>query len=114
MLTDKNPNGRRARELFGAAAPLFAPGTDLVLAWGEGFDPAKLPSGASLVAVGSFADAAAARADVFLPVSTQLERDGHYTNFAGVVSPFRACFPRPAGVADAEALFGLLAGEDAA
>ena len=111
---DKNPNGRRARELFGAAAPSLAPGSDLVLAWGEGFDPAQLPAGAKLVAIGSFADAAHARADVFLPVSTQLERDGHYTNFAGVVSAFRACFPRPAGVADAEALFGLLAGEDAA
>lgn len=106
---DKNPNGRRARELFGVAAPAFAAGTDLVLAWGEGFDPVELPPGAKLLVVGSFADAATERADVFLPVSTQLERDGHYTNFAGIVSRFSACFPRPPGVADAETLFGLLA-----
>jgi NADH-quinone oxidoreductase subunit G len=111
---DKNPNGRRARELFGDAAPVFAPGTDLVLAWGEGFDPALLPAGAALIAVGSFADATTDRADVLLPVSTQLERGGRYTNFEGVVSRFSACFPRPPGVADAEALFGLLAAEDAA
>ncbi|MCU0975786.1 MAG: 2Fe-2S iron-sulfur cluster-binding protein [Steroidobacteraceae bacterium] len=109
----KNPNSRRARELFGDAAPSFAPGTDLVLCWGEGFDPALLPAGAKLIVIGSFFDAATDRADVLLPASTQLERDGHYTNFEGVVSAFAACFPRPAGVADAEALFGLLAGEDA-
>ena len=110
----KNPNGRRARELFGDALPAFAPGTDLVLAWGEGFDPAQLPAGTKLIVLGSFADAATDRADAFLPVSTQLERDGHYTNFEGVVTGFAACFPRPPGVADAEALFGLLAAEGAA
>ncbi len=111
---DKNPNGRRARELFGAASPSFPPGTDLVLDWGEGTDPGALPAGAKLVSVASFAAASHARADVLLPVSTQLERDGHYTNFEGVVSAFEACFPRPAGVADAEALFAQLAARDAA
>jgi hypothetical protein len=39
----------------------------------------------------------------------QTERSGHYTNFAGVVSGFDACFAKPAGVADAEALFAALA-----
>ena len=39
----------------------------------------------------------------------QTERSGHYTNFAGVVSPFEACFAKPRGVADAEALFAALA-----
>ena len=48
-------------------------------------------------------------ADVFLPISVQTERSGHYTNFAGVVSRFEACFEKPAGVADAEALFAALA-----
>jgi NADH-quinone oxidoreductase subunit G len=111
---DKNPNGPCARELFGDAAPAFAPGTDLVLCWGEGFDPALLPAGAKLIVIGSFVDAATDRADVLLPASTQLERDGHYTNFKGIVTRFSTCFPRPPGVADAEALFGLLAAEDAA
>ena len=35
----------------------------------------------------------------------QTERAGHYTNFAGVVSRFEACFDKPATVADAETLF---------
>ena len=38
------------------------------------------------------------RADVFMPISVQTERSGHYTNFAGVVSRFEACF-REAGAA---------------
>jgi NADH-quinone oxidoreductase subunit G len=49
------------------------------------------------------------RADVFVPFSVQTERSGHYTNFAGTVSRFEACFARPEGVADAEALFAALA-----
>jgi NADH-quinone oxidoreductase subunit G len=48
-------------------------------------------------------------ADVFLPISMQTERAGHYTNFAGVVSAFEACFPKHPSVADAETLFPLLA-----
>jgi len=39
----------------------------------------------------------------------QTERSGHYTNFAGVVSRFEACFAKPASVVDAEALFATLA-----
>jgi len=49
------------------------------------------------------------RADVFIPVSIQTERSGHYTNFQGVVSAFSACFPRPSAVADAEAVFAAIA-----
>ena len=48
-------------------------------------------------------------ADVFLPISPMTERSGHYTNFQGTVSAFEACFARPPGVLDAEALFGALA-----
>jgi len=39
----------------------------------------------------------------------QTERAGHYTNFQGVVSRFEACFPKPASVLDAEAVFKSLA-----
>jgi len=48
-------------------------------------------------------------ADVFLPVSIQTERAGHYTNFQGVVSGFEPCFPKAAAVSDAEVLFRALA-----
>ena len=46
---------------------------------------------------------------MFLPISIQTERHGHYTNFQGVVSAFQPCFERPAGATDAEALFKALA-----
>jgi NADH-quinone oxidoreductase subunit G len=48
-------------------------------------------------------------ADVFIPISIQTERRGHYTNFEGVVSAFEPCQPRRAGVIDADTLFPLLA-----
>ena len=48
-------------------------------------------------------------ADVFLAVSFQTERAGHYTNFQGVVSAFEPCFPKAPSVLDAEAVFKALA-----
>jgi NADH-quinone oxidoreductase subunit G len=49
------------------------------------------------------------RADIFIPVSIQTERGGHYTNFQGVESAFSACFPKARSVADAEAVFAAIA-----
>jgi NADH-quinone oxidoreductase subunit G len=46
---------------------------------------------------------------VFLPLSIQTERHGHYTNFEGTVSEFQACFTKPDAAVDAEALFKALA-----
>jgi len=106
---DKNPNTTAARALFGDAPVRFAEGTDLVLVWGEGFDFAALPRGAKLIFLNSYLQPENGHADVFLPVSIQTERSGRYTNFAGVVSAFEACFPKGAAVADAEALFALIA-----
>ena len=106
---DKNPNTAGARKLFGDAAPAFPDGTDLVLVWGEGFDFGRLPRGAKTVLLNAYQQPENARADVFLPVSIQTERRGHYTNFAGVVSAFEPCFPKKASVADAETLFAALA-----
>jgi len=51
-------------------------------------------------------------ADVFIPTSIQTERDGHYTNFAGVTSAFSKCFAKPDRAAHAEALFAALAAKD--
>ena len=48
-------------------------------------------------------------ADVFIPISIQTERRGHYTNFQGVVSAFEPCFPKKASVADAEDVFAAIA-----
>jgi NADH-quinone oxidoreductase subunit G len=106
---DKNPNTAGARKLFGDAVPAFREETDLVLVWGEGFDFDRLPRGATTIFLNAYLQPENARADVFLPVSIQTERRGHYTNFAGVVSAFEPCFPKPASVADAEALFAALA-----
>ena len=57
----------------------------------------------------SYANADASSARVFVPISIQTERTGHYTNFEGTVSAFERCFDAGPGVADAEALFPLLA-----
>jgi NADH-quinone oxidoreductase subunit G len=106
---DKNANTTYARELFGAGEPHFPEGTDLVLVWGEGFDFAKLPPRAKIIFLNSYLQPENGHADVFFPVSTQLERSGHYTNFEGKVSPFEPCFAKKATVADAEVLFKSLA-----
>jgi NADH-quinone oxidoreductase subunit G len=45
---------------------------------------------------------------VFIPVSIQTERAGHYTNFAGVVSGFEPIVRKKEGVAHAEQLFAQL------
>ena len=107
---DKNPNTAKARELFGAAPATIPADADLVLVWGEGCDFSKIPAGARTILLGSYLAPENGHADVFLPVSIQTERKGHYTNFQGVVSGFEACFPKAPGVADAEAIFADLAG----
>jgi NADH-quinone oxidoreductase subunit G len=107
---DKNPNSAKLRELFGNAAAEVPADADLVLVWGEGCEFAKIPAGAKIILLGSYLAPENGHADVFLPVSIQTERSGHYTNFQGVVSGFEACFPKAPGVADAEALFAGLAG----
>ncbi len=106
---DKNPNTAGARALFGAAATRFDPDTDLVLVWGEGCDFGQLPPRAKIIYLNAWLQPENGHADVFLPISVQTERNGHYTNCEGVVSEFAACFTKPDTVADAEALFAALA-----
>jgi NADH-quinone oxidoreductase subunit G len=109
---DKNPNAAVARALFAPlpeSGPSFDDATDLVLVWGEGFDFTRLPLRARTIFLNAYAQPHVAQADVFIPVSIQTERRGHYTNFQGVVSAFEPCFPKKASVADAEALFAALA-----
>jgi len=108
---DKNPNSRRLRELFPAAAAAVPADADLVLVWGEGCDFSTVPAGAKIIFLGSYLAPENGHADVFLPVSIQTERDGSYTNFEGVVSRFQACFPPPSGVGDAGQVFAALAGD---
>ena len=91
------------------ARSAFPPDTDLVLVWGEGFSFAQLPPQARIIYLNSWLQPENGHADVFLPISVQTERNGHYTNFQGVVSAFEACFAKKPGVADAEALFAALA-----
>ena len=107
---DKNPNSARLRELFGNASAALPVDADLVLVWGEGFAFSKVPPAARIIFLGSYLAPENGHADVFLPISVQTERDGHYTNFEGVVSGFKACFPKAPGVADAALLFAALAG----
>ena len=109
ICADKNPNSRAAQALFGSHPPEIPDEADLVLIWGEGVDFAQLPRGAKILFLGSWLLPENGHADVFIPLSIQTERRGHYTNFEGVVSAFEPCRNRPEGVIDAETLFPLLA-----
>ena len=111
LRADKNPNTAGALALFPAlaTAPDALVGADLLLIWGEGFDIARAPAHARTIVLGSFEHAQNARADVFIPVTIQTERGGHYTNFEGTISAFMPCFEKPAGIVDAEDLFAMLA-----
>jgi len=106
---DKNPNTAKARALFGEHEPAYHDGTDLVLVWGEGYDFARIPAQAKIIFLNSYLAPENGHADVFLAVSIQTERAGHYTNFQGVVSAFEPCFPKGESVLDAEVLFKALA-----
>ncbi len=106
---DKNPNTTGARKLFGDAPVKLDDATDLVLVWGEGFDFGALPRGAKVIFLNGYLAPENGHADVFIPISIQTERRGHYTNADGIVSEFQPCFTKAATVADAEVLFGALA-----
>ncbi len=108
---DKNPNTAAARALFPHTyddTQALDADTDLVLVWGEGFDFARLPAKARTIFLNSYLQPENGYADVFIPISIQTERRGHYTNFEGVVSAFEPCFPKKASVADAETLFAAM------
>jgi NADH-quinone oxidoreductase subunit G len=108
---DKNPNTNRARTHYAALDGVaLADDIDLLLVWGEGFDCSRAPTRAKTIVLDSYAKPGHERADVFLPISVQTERNGHYTNFQGTVSTFERCFAKPDSVADAEELFAGLAG----
>jgi len=86
--------------------------TDLVLVWGEGFDFARLPVGARCIFLNGYLQPENGRADVFIPITIQTERRGHYTNFQGTVSAFEPCFAKKSTVPDAETIFAALAVSD--
>jgi NADH-quinone oxidoreductase subunit G len=109
---DKNPNRTAALAMYPALpadAGAALTGADVVLVWGEGFPSALLPAGARCIRLDSYAHPDLSSADVFLPISVMTERDGHFTNFDGVVSPFTAAFAAKATVAHAATLFAQLA-----
>ena len=111
---DKNPNTAAARALFpplSDAALAADDAIDLVLVWGEGFDLARLPAQARTIILDAYAQPGNEHADVFIPISIQTERQGHYTNFQGVVSAFAPCFPKKASVVDAQTLFAAMVAE---
>ena len=107
---DKNPNTAGARALFGDAPPVIPKDADLVLVWGEGFDFGLIPPQARIIYLNAWLQPENGHADVFIPLSIQTERDGHYTNFEGVTSAFAKCFDKQPHAADAQTLFAALAG----
>ncbi len=111
---DKNPNTAGARAIFGAAADhpaTFAPGTDLVLVWGEGCNFTDLPRGVPIVSLQSYLVPENGFADVFIPISNQPERSGTYTSEDGGTRTFTRCVPKAPAVQDAASVFHALAGQ---
>jgi NADH-quinone oxidoreductase subunit G len=106
---DKNPNTTQAQALFGGAPATFPAETDLVLVWGEGCNFAELPRGAKIIFLNSYLQPENGHADVFIPISIQTERSGHYTNFEGKASAFAPCGAKKDGVAHAADVFARLA-----
>lgn len=110
---DKNPNSAGARAAFPTAAWWTSESNadalhmeyDLVLVWGEGFDVVSLSTGVNTIVMDAYDTPAAKRASVFIPITNQTERSGHYTNFAGRVGTFEACVEKAPGVAHAEDVF---------
>ncbi len=114
---DKNPNTHRALSNL-AAMPeggfaAIPADTDVVLVWGEGVPASALPADARVIRLDSYAGTDNEEADVFLPISNQTERSGHYTNFEGRTSGFVACFSPAPLVSHAENLFRMLASPSA-
>jgi NADH-quinone oxidoreductase subunit G len=107
---DKNPNAAGVRAALGECAGEVPKDADLVLVWGEGFDFRAVPPGAKTVFLNAFLAPENGHADVFLPISIQTERNGSYTNFAGVTGRFERCFAAAADVLHAETLFPALVG----
>ena len=109
ILPDKNPNRAAARAIYPAlpddATQAIPADTDLVFVWGEGAPFSAIPASAKVVLLTSYVLPENSRADVLIPISVQTEREGHYTNFAGVVTGFARCFAKKSSVADAQSLF---------
>ncbi len=104
---DKNPNSAGVGALFEAREWNPLAGHDLVLVWGEGVDPANMGS-AVTIHLTSYENAGEKGADIVVPVSTHLERDGSFTNFEGRVNGFTKVFEKPGSVLHAAELFGRL------
>lgn len=112
LRADKNPNRTAALARYPelpADAPRALADADVVVVWGEGVSTALMPAGARVIRLEAYAQPYLAQADVFIPISIQTERSGHYTNFEGVVSPFAALFTARPTVAHAETVFAALA-----
>ena len=73
-----------------------------------------MPAAAKTILLGSYLQPENGHADVFIPISIQTERRGHYTNFQGQVSAFEPCFAKKSEVSDAENLFASMTADETA
>ncbi|UFS72576.1 2Fe-2S iron-sulfur cluster-binding protein [Geomonas sp. RF6] len=102
---DKNPNSTKVEELFGKESFSAAAGHDLVLVWGDNVEYSAL-SGAKIIHLAT--QKPNGNPDVLIPISTQFERKGSYTNFEGKVNRFEQVFDKPELVLHASDVFGRL------
>ncbi len=105
---NKNPNRFSAVQLFGSKDFPRGEAFDLVVVWGEGFDFHLLDTNTRVIQFTSYRDIISEKAIVLIPISTMLERSGHYTNGLGVTSSFEQVFEIPQKVIHASELFKML------
>ena len=105
---NKNPNRTKAFELFGTKDFPRGENFDLVIVWGEGFNHHLLEHDTKVVQLTSYRDIITERSLVVIPISTMLERDGHFTNGLGVSSPFNKIFEPASDILHATNFFNML------
>ena len=101
---DKNPNTAGALALFEPRKWNPLVGHDTVIVWGDGVDFSTLGSSA-IIHLTSFERDGEKKADITIPVSTFLEREGSFINFEGKTNHFEKVFEKPANVIHAAEFF---------
>jgi NADH-quinone oxidoreductase subunit G len=107
---DKNPNGHDVRARFGSV-PLTETDVrnhDVFIVWGEWDDYARLDA-AKLIHLTPYPPPRVPPADVHIPLSTWLERDGTFVNFEGKRNRFCKVLDKPPLAAHAADVFERLA-----
>jgi NADH-quinone oxidoreductase subunit G len=89
---DKNPNNAAAKARFASWDGTFRPAPTSSSSGAKDSTSGASPASARVICLDGYANEMHRAADVFIPITLQTERRGHYTNFEGKVGAFEPCF----------------------